>query len=39
MKIKGQVLQCPTLVHASGHINNGNPVIFLQQAGNAVYTH
>lgn len=30
MKIKGQYLQCPTSVHALGHVNNGNPIIFLQ---------
>lgn len=33
------VSQCPTSVHALGHANNGNPIISLQQAGNAVYTH
>lgn len=39
MKIKGQFLQCPTSVRALGQGNNGNPIIFLHQAGSAVYTH
>lgn len=30
VKIKGQFLQCPHSVHALGHVNNGNPIIFLQ---------